>query len=83
MGSKLNITTPYHFAHAVKGQIEALNFETAVSYLIDFALTISDSNKFTSEEIFVACCLLLSEKDSSGAMLNMLNYFGGCQGRGE
>jgi hypothetical protein len=51
------MSTPYEFASVVNHHVHILNFERTIGYMIDFALTIQTTFKFSAEEIFVGCCL--------------------------
>jgi hypothetical protein len=52
------------------------NFERTVGYIIDYALTISDTSKLSSEEIFVGCCLVMWEHYNLGGLASLLfTYF--------
>jgi hypothetical protein len=84
-GLNFVMSTPYEFVSVVNGHLNILNFERTIGYLIDFALTIPDTSKFSSEEIFVACCLVACEQQPLNNLANvLLHYFepsleNGCQ----
>ena len=59
------------------------NFENAVSCLIDFTMAIPETSQLSSEEIFVSCCLVLSDKISDGSLFNLMgSYFQSSLGKG-
>lgn len=75
-GSNFIMSTPYEFASVVKNEVGFFNFERTIGYIIDFALTIPETSKLTSEEIFVGCCLVMWEQHNLTSLGNLLmTYF--------
>lgn len=83
IGSDFAITTPYDFINPLKPLVHSSNFESAVSCLIDFCLTIAQTSQLSAQEIFVGCCLVLCENMNDGSLFNLIvAYFQSSLGKG-
>jgi type III secretory pathway component EscU len=83
LGPEGKVSTPFDFAEAIAGHLTASSFANLLDCLIDFALTVPETAQLSSEEIFVGCCLLATEKVNSESLSALLvGSFGGAMGKG-
>lgn len=56
-GSSQDLTTPYDYVNVVISQ----GFRKAIKQVIDFSLTFLEICNMSAEEVFLACCIFVSE----------------------